>query len=92
MAKVFCPTSSATCRSTRTGLSRPAGASTWITAMSLRGSTPTTRAGSVCCPWKVTVSDSASLTTWKLVTMCPASSHTKPEPDPAATSSAVPAR
>ena len=41
---------------------------------------------------EVTVTDVAPSTTWKLVTMRPFWSHTKPEPEPAGTSCIVPAK
>jgi hypothetical protein len=65
------------------------GTSILMTAMSLRGSTPMIRAGYVFCELRVTVSARAPCTTWKLVTMVPASSQAKPEPEPAGTSVAV---
>jgi hypothetical protein len=52
-----------------------------ITAMSVEGSAPTTRARYVVPPLpKPTRRSLAPLTTWSLVTMSPLRSSTKPEP------------
>ena len=58
--------------------------STSMSARSVFGSTPTTSASSLRPSRSVTVTESAPLTTWWLVTMSPEASTMNPEPTPSA--------
>ena len=87
MATTFWPT----CRSLdipiATGASPLTGSESLRTAMSLVGSRPTSVASTWRWSGRLTMYLTPSSMTWKLVTMWPRSSQTKPEPLPRGTSS-----
>jgi hypothetical protein len=86
MARVFWPTDSSSPRSTRIGCRFCGGSSTRSTAMSLRGSVPTSSASKLLWSCIVTEKRRAPWTTWKLVTTCPWTSQMNPDPVPTGTS------
>jgi hypothetical protein len=86
MANTFCPTCSSRLAPSAMALSLSAGASMRSTARSRSGKEPTWRAA--YSPWSAISTRAlvAPWMTWKFVTTWPNSSHRKPEPVPAGTS------
>jgi hypothetical protein len=85
MAMTFCPTWRSRDVPIVTGVMSETFSASLRTAMSLFGSRPTSLAST--CFWfgRLTMNLSPSAMTWKLVTTCPWSSQTKPEPLPCGT-------
>src|SRR4028118_814562 len=82
MAITGSPTPNAPESPSVSGRSKLSGASTWMTATSVEGSSPTSSAGLLTPLANLTEISSAPSTTCWLVTMCPPSSSTNPEPPP----------
>ena len=82
MVIAICPTRISLLSPRLTGFSSSASRSIFRTAKSESSSQPITSASASLPSEKTTVMRSASTTTCRFVTMCPASSHTNPEPCP----------
>ncbi len=82
MATAIWPTRTPALSASRTCGSGSVAGSTRITARSVSGSVPTTRAGSARASCSVTSSSRAPRTTWLFVRMNPSGAMTKPEPLP----------
>ena len=80
MAMAICPTRTPS-ESPSSATGRPPAAA-WITARSVAGSAPTSRAGQLLPSVKVTVISAAPSTTWALVRMNPSGAMITPEPAP----------
>ncbi len=87
MATTFCPTCRSRDAPMTTGARPPTRSPSLRTAMSLVASRPTRVASTCLWSGRLTMNLSPSSMTWKLVTMWPWSSQTKPEPLPRRTGS-----